>query len=103
MINLLLHLQQKVGEGLRLQMDGVLEPGAFEHVLPITVAVCQSRAMSESAEAVAAPGKSSVRRPESRLYNEDLAPVLQARRKWRMGSFAALWISMSACIPTYML
>ena len=27
----------------------------------------------------------------------------QARRTWRVGSFAALWISMSACIPTYML
>lgn len=26
-----------------------------------------------------------------------------ARRTWRVGSFAALWISMSACIPTYML
>jgi NCS1 family nucleobase:cation symporter-1 len=26
-----------------------------------------------------------------------------SRRKWRAGSFAALWISMSACIPTYML
>jgi nucleobase:cation symporter-1, NCS1 family len=40
---------------------------------------------------------------ESRLYNKDLAPVPRARRKWRVGSFAALWISMSACIPTYML
>src|ERR1041385_1901836 len=40
---------------------------------------------------------------ESRLYNEDLAPVPQSRRKWGMLSFAALWISMSACIPTYML
>src|SRR5882762_7542186 len=37
------------------------------------------------------------------LYNEDLAPVPASRRKWRLGSFAALWISMSACIPTYML
>src|SRR6266480_299547 len=37
------------------------------------------------------------------LYNADLAPVPAARRKWRVGSFAALWISMSACIPTYML
>src|SRR5205814_6247042 len=37
------------------------------------------------------------------LYNEDLAPVPASRRKWRAGSFAALWISMSACIPTYML
>ena len=30
-------------------------------------------------------------------------PVPASRRKWRVGSFAALWISMSACIPTYML
>src|SRR3984885_3045677 len=37
------------------------------------------------------------------LYNEDLAPVSLDRRKWGLGSFAALWISMSACIPTYML
>ena len=39
----------------------------------------------------------------NRLYNKDLAPVPGDRRKWRVGSFAALWISMSACIPTYML
>src|SRR5438477_2365806 len=39
----------------------------------------------------------------SPLFNADLAPVPPARRKWRFGSFAALWISMSACIPTYML
>ncbi|MDQ2823885.1 MAG: NCS1 family nucleobase:cation symporter-1 [Verrucomicrobiota bacterium] len=40
---------------------------------------------------------------ESHLYNVDLAPVSRERRKWRVGSYAALWISMSACIPTYML
>src|SRR5947209_17401917 len=40
---------------------------------------------------------------ESTLFNADLAPVPPSRRKWRFGSFAALWISMSACIPTYML
>jgi nucleobase:cation symporter-1, NCS1 family len=40
---------------------------------------------------------------QSHLYNVDLAPVSRERRKWRVGSFAALWISMSACIPTYML
>jgi nucleobase:cation symporter-1, NCS1 family len=40
---------------------------------------------------------------ENRLWNKDLAPVPAERRKWRLGSFAALWISMSACIPTYML
>src|SRR5215467_7147695 len=39
----------------------------------------------------------------SSLYNPDLAPVPASGRKWRLGSFAALWISMSACIPTYML
>ena len=40
---------------------------------------------------------------QNRLFNADLAPVPQSRRKWGMLSFAALWISMSACIPTYML
>src|SRR3954466_15845024 len=39
----------------------------------------------------------------SRLYNVDLAPVPASARKWGALSFAALWISMSACIPTYML
>jgi NCS1 family nucleobase:cation symporter-1 len=39
----------------------------------------------------------------SPLFNADLAPVPAFARKWRLGSFAALWISMSACIPTYML
>ena len=39
----------------------------------------------------------------SHLYNTDLAPVPFSRRKWGLASFAALWISMSACIPTYML
>src|SRR3954466_11269874 len=40
---------------------------------------------------------------DSPLYNEDLAPVPPSARKWGLASFAALWISMSACIPTYML
>jgi len=39
----------------------------------------------------------------SKLFNADLAPVPASKRRWRLGSFAALWISMSACIPTYML
>src|SRR5213080_5377093 len=39
----------------------------------------------------------------SRLYNPDLAPVPIARRTWQVWNVAALWISMSACIPTYML
>lgn len=40
---------------------------------------------------------------EGHLCNADLAPVPAAGRKWGVGSFAALWISMSACITTYML
>jgi NCS1 family nucleobase:cation symporter-1 len=39
----------------------------------------------------------------SPLYNHDLAPVPPSARKWGLASFAALWISMSANIPTYML
>lgn len=39
----------------------------------------------------------------SPLYNEDLAPVPVAKRDWTTYNFAALWISMAHCIPTYML
>jgi NCS1 family nucleobase:cation symporter-1 len=39
----------------------------------------------------------------SRLYSEDLAPVPVARRDWTTYNYAALWISMAHCIPTYML
>ncbi len=39
----------------------------------------------------------------SPLYNEDLAPVRVADRRWTTYNFAALWISMAHCIPTYML
>jgi NCS1 family nucleobase:cation symporter-1 len=40
---------------------------------------------------------------DNALSNADLAPEPPGRRTWRAGSYAALWISMSACIPTYML
>jgi len=39
----------------------------------------------------------------SSLINEDLAPVPPEKRKWGTWNYAALWISMSLCIPTYML
>jgi nucleobase:cation symporter-1, NCS1 family len=39
----------------------------------------------------------------SPLYNEDLAPVPMSRRTWTTYNYAALWISMAHCIPTYML
>lgn len=37
------------------------------------------------------------------LYSEDLAPVPASSRTWNTWNYAALWISMSLCIPTYML
>ncbi len=40
---------------------------------------------------------------DSPLINEDLAPVPASRRSWGTWNYAALWISMSLCIPTYML
>jgi nucleobase:cation symporter-1, NCS1 family len=40
---------------------------------------------------------------ESSLYNKDLAPAPPERRTWRTYNYAALWISMSVNIPTYML
>src|SRR6202140_1397098 len=39
----------------------------------------------------------------SPLYNEDLAPASLERRHWGTYNFAALWISMSVNILTYML
>ncbi|MBX9692549.1 MAG: NCS1 family nucleobase:cation symporter-1 [Cyanobacteria bacterium] len=39
----------------------------------------------------------------SPLYNHDLAPVPVEKRDWSMVTFAALWMSMSANIATYML
>ncbi|KFE62731.1 Cytosine/purine/uracil/thiamine/allantoin permease family protein [Hyalangium minutum] len=40
---------------------------------------------------------------QSPLFNGDLAPIPKARRNWTTYNFAALWISMAHCIPTYML
>jgi len=40
---------------------------------------------------------------DSPLWNEDLAPVPVAKRNWTTYNYAALWVSMAHCIPTYML
>jgi NCS1 family nucleobase:cation symporter-1 len=42
-------------------------------------------------------------RPDPSLYNDDLAPVPPERRTWGTYNYAALWVGMSVCIPTYML
>lgn len=39
----------------------------------------------------------------SSLYSEDLAPVELSQRSWNTWNYSALWVSMSLCIPTYML
>ena len=41
--------------------------------------------------------------PAPGLTSPDLAPIPYAERTWGTGNYAALWISMSLCIPTYML
>lgn len=37
----------------------------------------------------------------SRLYSEDLAPTSPDKRTWTTYNYAALWIGMAHCIPTY--
>ena len=61
--------------------------------------------MAESSEVLHGDGRVELRAPErlegSPLYNHDLAPVPVARRTWTTWDYAALWISMAHCIPTY--
>src|SRR4051794_33727217 len=39
----------------------------------------------------------------SPLFNEDLAPAPVEKRNWTTYNYAALWVSMAHCIPTYMM
>src|SRR5437868_5207979 len=39
----------------------------------------------------------------SPYYSHDMAPVPRAGRRWSTRDMAVLWISMAACVPTYML
>lgn len=54
---------------------------------------------------VHADGRVELQAPEaleaSPLFNEDLAPVPVPKRTWTTWDYAALWISMAHCIPTY--
>jgi NCS1 family nucleobase:cation symporter-1 len=38
---------------------------------------------------------------DSSLINDDLAPIPPEKRTWGTWNYAALWISMSLCIPSY--
>jgi nucleobase:cation symporter-1, NCS1 family len=40
---------------------------------------------------------------DSSLWNKDLDPTNIDRRKWHKWNIIALWVSLSVCIPTYML
>jgi NCS1 family nucleobase:cation symporter-1 len=40
---------------------------------------------------------------DSPYYSADMAPTVPAQRRWGLKDIAVLWVSMSACIPTYML
>jgi len=40
---------------------------------------------------------------DQQLYSKDLAPIPMSKRSWGTWNYTALWISMSLCIPTYML
>ncbi|MQA24223.1 MAG: nitrate reductase [Micromonosporaceae bacterium] len=39
----------------------------------------------------------------SRFYNDELAPTPIEQRRWTTYNYAALWIGMAFCIPSYML
>ena len=39
----------------------------------------------------------------SPYWNKDIAPTKKSERTWATKDLAVLWISMSACVPTYML
>lgn len=67
-----------------------------------------------SASATGAPAHRSVRITRgihelavdlsaSVYHSADMAPTTLAQRKWGLLDIAALWVSMSACIPTYQL
>ncbi|CAF3887547.1 unnamed protein product [Rotaria magnacalcarata] len=45
----------------------------------------------------------SVELTNSQLYSEDLAPTPSPQRTWTIWNYAALWISMCHCLPTYAL
>jgi NCS1 family nucleobase:cation symporter-1 len=55
------------------------------------------------AEATDSPDLLAEGTADAALLNPDLAPIRPPARKWRARDFAVLWVSLSACVPTYML
>lgn len=57
--------------------------------------------MTEAAASTHTPVRSPAH--DADLWNEDLAPVAPALRTWDAPAYAALWVAMVACVPTYLL
>src|SRR6516225_10000789 len=61
-------------------------------------------ATMRAADTVAAEAHSLPHDVSASAYSSpDMAPVPPGRRTWRARDLAVLWISMAACVPTYML
>ncbi len=59
--------------------------------------------LSESVPEVVGAGRVEEDVADSAYHSPDMAPVPPGRRTWGMRDVAVLWVSLSACIPTYML
>jgi NCS1 family nucleobase:cation symporter-1 len=86
---------------MKPEQDGTSRPNATPRAL-------HSPAPPRDQDTVEHPDGRVELRPEvslddPALFNKDLAPTALGQRTWTTYSFAALWISMAHCIPTYML
>lgn len=57
--------------------------------------------MTNSSASAAPMGGSMPNAPDEALANEDLLPTSAAQRHWGWKDFAALWVGMVVCVPTY--
>src|SRR3954451_9340038 len=79
----------------------------WHNVAPLNPAIPQRRRSMTDAVIQHEDGRVELRSDEgirtSPLYNNDLAPVPVSQRNWTTYNYAALWIAMAHCIPTYMM
>jgi NCS1 family nucleobase:cation symporter-1 len=59
--------------------------------------------MKVSDPRASATGRDEAIAADPAYINPDMAPIPPSGRKWGTRDIAALWVSMAACIPTYML
>ncbi len=82
-----------------LVVDNTVQPGKF---LGATGRGPFRQARSECGRSFLIPTAAELA-PDTRLYNEDLAPTQPAQRTWSTYNYIALWFSMSMEVTTYML